>query len=276
MKFTTLHEISGLIAARKYAAAARHIDSALDDEPGANWHRDLGKLASFLRDTQRAPFSDVFKRGNGKLPFLSFSVLPGVSCPGAGVCLDWCYSFKAWRYPAAYARQAQNMVLIQSAPGRILNALDDTAAPGERIDFRLYVDGDFDSVKTVEFWFKALIARPYVKAYGYSKSLSEILAYAGPLPGNYRLNLSSGHNAPDSVVNQVRRLDIYRGDFLAIDVGYKVTSAHHGQRSHQAKLRQVYGGKAFTCPGNCGDCTPAGHACGSSRFDNIDIIIAAH
>ena len=75
MQFTTLHQISNLIAARKYAAAARHIDTALDTEPGPNWHRDLGKLASFLRDPRRVPFSPIFAQGNGKLPFLSFSVL---------------------------------------------------------------------------------------------------------------------------------------------------------------------------------------------------------
>ena len=276
MQFTTLNQISNLIAARKYAAAARHIDTALDTEPGPNWHRDLGKLASFLRDPRRVPFSPIFAQGNGKLPFLSFSVLPGVSCPGAGACLDWCYSFKAWRYPAAYARQAQNMVLIQSSCGQILNALDDVTAPGTPIDFRLYVDGDFHSVDAVAFWFDAFIKRPYLRVYGYSKSLSELLAYSGPVPGNYKLNLSSGHNSPDSAVDQVRRLDIYRGDFLAVDVGYKVTSAHHGQRSHQAKLRQAHGRKAFTCPGSCGDCTPGGHACGSDKFNNIDIIIAAH
>lgn len=29
----------------------------------------------------------------GKLPFATFSALPAVTRPGAGECLDWCYSF---------------------------------------------------------------------------------------------------------------------------------------------------------------------------------------
>lgn len=78
--------------------------------------------------------------GNVKLPFVSYSELPGVTCPGAGACLvsydhygrvaerreenlvrvrrklptlpapekGWCYSFKEWRYPDGYGRQFLN------------------------------------------------------------------------------------------------------------------------------------------------------------------------
>lgn len=59
--------------------------------------------------------------GNQKLPFVSYSELPMATCPGAGACgvykkdqqsgapaSGWCYSFKAWRYPRAFARQFLN------------------------------------------------------------------------------------------------------------------------------------------------------------------------
>lgn len=82
----------------------------------SHWKRDLLSLArAFLAlgkgkiaPKWRTPFK-VFKlKGNTKLPFATFSTLPIVTCPGAGECADWCYSFTAWRYPAAFARQLQN------------------------------------------------------------------------------------------------------------------------------------------------------------------------
>lgn len=57
----------------------------------------------------------ILAKGNGKLPFMSYSELPMATCPGAGDCAvysqqtaGWCYSFKAWRYPDAFARQFLN------------------------------------------------------------------------------------------------------------------------------------------------------------------------
>lgn len=66
--------------------------------------------------------------GNSKLPFLAYSELPMATCPGAGACgvykkdastgtaaSGWCYSFKAWRYPAAFARQFLNTLAATSS-----------------------------------------------------------------------------------------------------------------------------------------------------------------
>lgn len=58
----------------------------------------------------------VLAKGNGKLPFWAYSELPMATCGGAGPCgkfpnsksPGWCYSFKAWRYPDAFARQFLN------------------------------------------------------------------------------------------------------------------------------------------------------------------------
>lgn len=60
----------------------------------------------------------VLANGNGKLPFVAYSELPMATCPGAGDCAvyskqsgknkGWCYSFRAWRYPDAFARQFLN------------------------------------------------------------------------------------------------------------------------------------------------------------------------
>ena len=274
MQFKTLHKISNAIGRKQYRAAANIIDAVLETEPGIHWQRDLGKLAKFLRDPARKPFANILAQGNGKLPFLSFSALPGVTCPGAGDCLDWCYSFKAWRYPAAFARQAQNTVLILSKPSHIFAAFTphDTGKP---VTFRLYVDGDFDSIKTVNLWFEFLAENKYLTCYGYSKSL-DLLLTANMAPDNYVLNISSGSNASADSLRRARALPYARGEFLAVDVGYRVRSSDHGTREHNKALRAAFVSKAFTCPGQCGACTPVGHACGSKAFKNIPIIIAAH
>jgi hypothetical protein len=239
----------------------------------------LRRLSAVLADGQ-ARFSIIARRGNSKLPFAAFSSLPGRGfCPGAGACLAHCYSFRAWRYPAAFARQAQNAYLLQSADGReqILRALDAVRPrDGQSLTFRLYVDGDFGSVADVAYWMDALTVRPWVRAYGYSKSWSELLAYNGPWPSNYRLNLSSDSVHDGATRARVARLPIARGDFVTVPMPYAVTSSMHGERAHQARLRTTYGRTAFTCPGKCGTCTPHGHACGSERFRAIPIIIAVH
>lgn len=276
MNRKTLLTIANSIGAGRFRQAARLIDSALENETGTSWRRDLGKLAAFLRDPgMRAPFT-ILGKGNGKLPFLTWSTLPLATCPGAGECVDWCYSLKSWRYPAAFARQAQNTVLIIRGQDQILAALDTALArsPGP-VDFRLYVDGDFASLSDIAFWQAALADRPALQSYGYSKSI-DLIDRSPDFPTNYRLNISSGHNAPDDLVARVEKRAFVRGRFIAVSLGRQVRASDHGDRAHQKALRQAYQGNAFTCPGSCGDCTPTGHACGSDRFKGLDIIIAAH
>jgi len=258
-----------------------------DIKPG--WALNLTKLLTLCTDkpVKGSPFT-VFAEGNSKLPFLSFSGLPGVQfCPGAGDCAQWCYSFSSWRYPAAFCRQVQNTLLLSTDDGRlhILNELDAQLRRAkyrdiERVDFRLYVDGDFRNVSDIHFWMQALHNRPKLAAYGYSKSFHQLLGYdvAWPheWPSNYVLNVSSGHKHSAEVVAAVEALPITRGHFVAVPMAKTARHSDHGDRDHQKALRETYGRKAFTCPGECGDCTPSGHACGSDRFKGVDIIIAAH
>ena len=129
------------------------------------------KFLNWLKYGGKLPFS-VFTVGNVKLPFLSFSSLPGVTCPGADDCLNYCYSFKSWRYPSAFFRQVQNTILMSNFP-LIEQALHETLYLKNgnlranfkkliyehnnklhlaKIDFRLYVDGDFSSIKDLKNW----------------------------------------------------------------------------------------------------------------------------
>jgi hypothetical protein len=286
MKFETLQKIAALIAADKIAELPALIDSILETETGAHWIRDLNKLK--LTAIDNMPRFRVIAKGNGKLPFLAFSSLPGRGfCPGAGDCLKFCYSFRAWRYPAAFCRQAQNSILLQSEKGRasILSALDSESnkIKSPRVDFRLYVDGDFSNRAQIAYWFNAIAARPKLAVYGYSKSWAEIIEHAetgGTMPANYLLNLSSGSVHGNGTKARMQQLPITRGEFVAVNIGRKVKSTDHGTKEHNRELRAAYktqtGRKGFTCPGACGDCTLSGHACGLDKFRNIDVIIAVH
>lgn len=232
-----------------------------------------------------APFSIFSMKGNEKLPFASFSALPEHTCPGAGECLDWCYSFTAWRYPAAWARQVQNTLLLKYRPHVVAHAFRQLP---EGIVVRLYVDGDFDSEQTIKFWFELLRERPDIQAYGYSKSWELIAGIPTELfPANYRLNLSSGGKEQSASVTDMMNLPITRGEFIAVPVKYRPAGKqgnvgferyddpeyHRAVRDAAAKMGL---GKVFSCPGKCGECAGGRHACGSPLFKGVKIAIGVH
>ena len=289
MKLKNLNQLIEASKLGNSCQAINAIDNLLANEDKPGWIKELNKLKAFLT-TGDVQFS-IFRIGNSKLPFVAFSGLPGTGfCPGAGDCVNFCYSFKSWRYPAAFCRQVQNTFLLNAEPGQssIIEALDEILTSRKfrdipKIDFRLYVDGDFRNVEDIHFWMETLRNRQNIACYGYSKSFLELLGYDTALdvtgdtwPDNYLLNVSGGHKHAQSIVNHVKRLPITRGEFIAVPIGRAVKSSDHGTREHNKLLREAHGSKAFTCPGKCGTCTPSGHACGSDRFRDLDIIIAMH
>ena len=278
----------------------------VDDLPCARpWNRGtwgyyLSRLADWVAGGCLAPTPhSVFTEGNSKLPFIAFSTLPGVTCPGAGDCLNWCYSFRAWRYPASFGRQLQNTLLMRFNRATIVNALRAELARHNKqqaklpledrrpLRFRLYVDGDFSSLADVGFWFGFLAQCPAIQAYGYSKSWGILQSYVdggGILPANYKLNLSSGsrHDDDANLKSQMQRLPIYRGEFVGVELAgstkgfarFSDKAMHAGVRD---KLKAQYPGQpVFSCPGQCGTCTTSDHACGSDRFKDVVIGIGIH
>ena len=248
------------------------------------WRVELKHLAESLRLNR--PNYRIFTKGNSKLPFFSFSTLPKYTCPGAGACLEWCYSFRAWRYPAAFLRQLQNTLFLRFDPSLIRREF--AAIPKHSI-VRLYVDGDFDSARTIGFWFRLLTNRPDVKAYGYSKSWELLRDWSRqglPIPNNYKLNLSSGskHDDDDDLKNELTRAEFTRGEFVCVETTgtHKKGFARFDLPEYHADVRQSareqFGtSRVFSCPGQCGDCLPNGeHACGSDQMKNVLIAIAEH
>ena len=272
-KFIALQEFAQIVQHGTIADINVALDTLETKFTGKGWQANFAKLRVVINTM--LPQYTIFAAGNSKLPFQSFSTLPAVTCAGAGACLDFCYSFRAWRYPAAFARQVQNALLMRFNQAAIRNAL--SAITGS-FELRLYVDGDFASVSDVSFWMNTLHALPHVKAYGYSKSFNELLAFdaIGQWPTNYILNISSGHSHNAATVDMVKALPITRGEFVAVSIGKKVKGSDHGTIETNKALRENSPTKIFPCPGTCGTCTGKGHACGMLSLKGITIAIAIH
>lgn len=272
-----LHEVQ---SAESIGAVSAIVARHTTGETGTDWVKYSKRFVSTI-GTSEPGFKVFAEAGNKKLPFLSFSSLPLFTCPGAGECAQFCYSLKAWRYPAALFRQLQNYALLKFNPALIysefVRVINKRKFKGREIDFRLYVDGDFANIGDVAFWYGALAQNQRVKAYGYTKSFNAILhaeSIGIHAPDNYRVNLSSGHNADAETVARFSALDCVRGEFIAVNV-----PKHADKRMHSALVRdaaRINHSRVFVCPGKCGECTPKGHACGSAAFKGITIAIAAH
>jgi hypothetical protein len=258
-------------------------------KPNLSWRRILQHTALGL--ARREPFLKVLSPdGNDKLPFWSWSTLPIFTCPGAGECADWCYSLTAWRVAGPWARQAQNTLLLRFDKRLVEQSF---AAVPDGCVVRLYVDGDFDSHETFDFWMRLLRDRHGIRAYGYSKSWDIIHGWWEHVGKhwpegvrNYRLNLSSGGRAQRVTREEMLSLPFVRGEFLSLPVNYPYSingkvagfSRYDDPRYHQAVRESAtrLGLKVFSCPGKCGECAGGQHACASDRFKGVTVAIGIH
>ena len=275
-----------------------------EDDAGTTKYFAIRFLRWFENQNDSLPFAIFAAQGNVKLPFYAFSSLPGFDCPGAGACLygegkeriaenfakGWCYSFKAWRYPAAFFRQLQNSVLLRSSAGRSLVESEFLMIPENRT-VRLYVDGDFANLAILRFWMNLTKKRKDLGIYGYSKSWQLFLdleKQGYEFPANYLLNVSSGSKYGNKVKEKVLGLSCTRGEFVAVPVARK----HIASKAYQDKdnpgskeyrkevlqrLKEMGHAKRFACPGNCGNCIAKKvHACGSDKLRGVTIAIGIH
>lgn len=243
------------------------------------WKYYLRRFVAGFR-SGKLPHSIFADKGNVKLPFCSFSTLPIITCPGAGDCAEWCYSLTAWRYPAAFLRQCQNTLLLRFNKRAIIEAFKRI---GKGRWFRLYVDGDFDSVETAVFWFRLLAQRPDIRAYGYSKSWEILRQVSHLVPDNYCLNLSSGSKYADDgeLAKHMESLPWVRGWFIATPLTGKHakgfarfdSKAYHDDVRQSAEAAGI--DKVFSCGGKCGECSNAGPVCGLVEI-KIPVAIGTH
>lgn len=272
-------------------SAARYLRSAVLPylPKRSDWYRAFQMLAAAL--SSGVPSFPVFQRkGNSKLPFVAFSTLPQYTCPGAGACLAFCYSYTSWRYPAAFCRQLQNTLFMRYYRQRIADDFARIPCKGQ-LHLRLYVDGDFADSGEVSFWMHLIADRPELQVYGYSKSWAQMLEHSlqgGTFPPNYVLNLSSGsrYSERQDIIDAMMALKdtsgkhVVRGWFLAVKIdttgipsgkGRYETPEYH-RRVRDAVLLAT-GNKGISCPGDCGACgvKEGAHFCGSKRLHGITI-----
>ena len=303
---STLNDIRGIL---------RGIIDAVESEDkktSSNYHKAIAKFRAWLEDpVNLTPPSNIFVKGNVKLPFWSFSTLPGATCPGAGECLKadngkrgWCYSFSAWRNIYPYFRQLQNTILIRMPnKDHILRDMRKKLKPGQAV--RLYVDGDMDSVETIDFWMQTVRQFPQNEFYGYSKSWKLFNdwheANDGDWPENYVLNLSSGTSLEriggqmfrdwvakmESLRNPRTGKALVRGRFVAVKINGKAPKRKdplfkEKQRAYnievaEAAMKEFDLTKVFVCPGYCASCLGEGkHACGNRKMQDKIIAIGVH
>tara|TARA_Y100001963_G_scaffold155785_1_gene247819 strand:+ start:154 stop:1056 length:903 start_codon:yes stop_codon:yes gene_type:complete len=300
MKTLRLLELSKHILDNDSSKAITLIDTLIKGEahrPTASshqsWYTKLNEFKTFYTDhlegrineSYKLPFS-IFKKGNGKLPFINYSTIPVVNCPGADKCKAYCYSLNSMRFPRAVVSWLQNQVLENHYFDLIAINFDNFVQSipklrkSNNIDFRLYNDGDFSSIDIMKKWFTFLKNRPNIKCYGYTKSLNHIssLQLTGyNFPDNYKFNVSLGGKY-DSLgdTSLITGCSSYRGKFISHNLENKKVKATTITKHQIKTLRKGYDKKIFICPGVCGDCTKIGHACGSDVFKDIDIVIPIH
>jgi hypothetical protein len=183
----------------------------------------------------------IVETGNVKLPFVAYSEIPVVTCPGAGGvsrfpqlhgnalgtakitengagrtgCATFCYSLKVFGKPSVVFRMLINTLGFSADPARHVNVVVEEVVRTKKKILRLFVDGDFRSTESVWFWMNAIkiLAKHGVNVYGYSKSWEEFLeanrhynANGDFWPRNYALNLSGGSRHSAELRGQMKRV----------------------------------------------------------------------
>lgn len=291
MRAESPHAIA--VECRRVAASIGERFPDRDPSTVGTWEWMLLRVADAI-DTGTDAFTLFSMEGNTKVPYVCWSVLPVVTCPGMGACGKYCYSLTAWRNPSAYGRQLWATIVLRFYRRRIIDAW--RALP-RNVIVRLYVDGDIDSFETLLFWFNMCGQRPDLRVYGYTKSWHLLLRWhdeGRPFPANYMVNVSSGSRFDDDPAMRQAMLDlpVARGEFIVVKV--------KGEGTLWPKGFQRYGSKAYhaavlaeakrlgirgpSCGGDCGACGSGTPWClginpDGSRKDSLirlPVLIGAH
>lgn len=133
-------------------------------------------------------------KGNHKLSnnIIIFTLPSGETCPGAGECIDWCYSRKAeLAYPKVKAARQRNWkaTLEDSFVNEMIKNLQEQIRKGKNV-LRLHQDGDFYSQEYLNKWKEISRNIPELKIFAYTKSFN--LDLWTNLPNNFIILQSYG------------------------------------------------------------------------------------
>jgi len=125
------------------------------------------ELEVYLPDTRGVSISR-WGKGNLKLGsnVFTYSKLPGRpedggTCPGAGECLDYCYSLRI---------RSSTPLVWQVYRNNTDNGPSLPLLPDEAALVRLHVTGDFDTVPYIIAWITLIADHPQVQFWGYTRS----------------------------------------------------------------------------------------------------------
>jgi len=214
-----------------------------------------GDLADISTSMSMSPFHLLTE--NAKVGAPAWSVLPVVTCGGAGTCKSYCYSLKAWRNPAAVGRQIQNTIIARLATTcsryrvAFMQIMEDEIKKWgrkrhARKHIRLHVDGDMWTVEYLKMWAEIVASCPDSMVYTYTKAFEVWSEYdrlygSITLPENLRVRLSTDHRYGNADV--VRLVE-----HMHTTVGYFHTYTHANARDARVC------GYMAECEGGCKAC----------------------
>lgn len=160
----------------------------------------------------------TFGKGNAKLGknIVTFSLLSGVTCPGAKLCRSWvsngrivdgpdtvfrCFSaMSEATYPVAYTSRKRNLDVVRKhlANGTLVDLIDSQLSPKVNM-VRIHVAGDFFNQAYFDAWMEVARRRPGVIFYAYTKSINFWVKRINDIPDNFRLTASYGGRHDDLI-----------------------------------------------------------------------------
>ena len=176
----------------------------------------------------------------------SINMPPILTCPGAGVCKQYCYAqvgMQAMGNPKNFRLRAYQLWL--DSPKKFIEvALEEIRRSGRRI-IRWHDSGDIVSLKYLKMMINIALKVPEIKFYTYSKSISIIKKYGFDLlPVNLKIIQSYG-GKEDHLIDErfpfakvflnkdsipLDFVDMSDSDYLAATTATKIAIVVHGGR----------------------------------------------
>ena len=230
-----------------------YLQMSLNDlQEAIKWRDKNGEEINNKKDLSLNPSGAKMK--THKLP--SFSLLPGVTCPGKKDCFGWCYAMgghpMAWRYKDSPARSMQTRYLGLAERDDWNERMTERLAkvPKDR-PFRIHVTGDFHSPEYVKKWTELIKAHPDRQFYAYTKSVSMAgMSELEKLP-NMTVRYSYGGIEDEKIDPKKPHCKVFDSKKELEDAGYtecekddriaadknlkKLGIVKHGTRRYQAK-----------------------------------------
>ena len=245
------------------------------------WGYYFNKFDRFLQ-TGNLEFKIIVTE-NRKEPFPGFASFPVVDCPGAGACVDFCYSLNSTNHPNVYFRLLQNSILMRNKDPRIAHAIKGIPH-GSTV--RLFTDGDYPNLDCLKFFIEIIRDNPQLTFYSYTKSFIyfyQLRRSGVKFPPNYWFNASDGSKFPQWI-EKLKPIPTFRGEFIALPTPTPIPNRDidpiawkRGADQLRSVARDRGLGSVFICPGDCRYCLPNGEiACASPKFKDIPIVIRIH